>query len=242
MAVATLTPSLTAAAAAPPGAATAHRWYWRTGDDQGGPVTWDGLQSLAREGLLRPSDSVCREGANRWVRADSARNDPEPPERATAVATPPVATPLVATPPVPTSSVATPSVATPIVGTPANLPPAAATHAVIAAMPVAPRPPVAPASPGHRPSARPGESHAGAAVLAFVCALVGLLKLGILMGALAVGGGLQARRRMIASGNRAGVGFAWAAIVVGAVDVTVVLVCLATYLLDVENPLPFHRR
>jgi hypothetical protein len=37
------------------------RWYWTHDGRQGGPVTWDELQGLAKRGSLRGSDLVLRE-------------------------------------------------------------------------------------------------------------------------------------------------------------------------------------
>jgi hypothetical protein len=65
------------------------RWYWVHNGRQGGPVTWDELQTLAKRGSLRADDLVLREGTQQWKPAATARAD-EP----TAGATSGVAQPL----------------------------------------------------------------------------------------------------------------------------------------------------
>jgi hypothetical protein len=72
------------------------RWYWVHDGRQGGPVTWDELQGLARRGSLRASDLVLREGTQDWKPAATARAD----ESAAAAATTGVRPP----PPIPVST------------------------------------------------------------------------------------------------------------------------------------------
>lgn len=71
--------------------AIASRWYWMHAGRRGGPVTWDELQDLARQGKLRADDWVWREGTEQWQRAGGARADGVPP--AAVVPPAPVAAP-----------------------------------------------------------------------------------------------------------------------------------------------------
>ena len=64
-------------------------WYWREGNEQHGPVTWEKLRSLAESGKVSPSDWVMREGWPDWKLACEANDSsidmaavgplPEPP-------------------------------------------------------------------------------------------------------------------------------------------------------------------
>ena len=77
-------------------------WYWREGNEQHGPVTWEKLQSLAESGKVSPSDWVMREGWPDWKLACEANDSsidmaavgppPEPPP----LPLPPVQPPLAA--------------------------------------------------------------------------------------------------------------------------------------------------
>jgi hypothetical protein len=51
------------------------RWYWARDGRQGGPITWEELQSMARTGMLRGHDLVWREGSPNWQPASTAQND-----------------------------------------------------------------------------------------------------------------------------------------------------------------------
>ena len=71
--------------------AIASRWYWVHEGRQGGPVTWDELQGLAKRGSLRASDLVLREGTQDWRPAAAARADePAAPAPSGAVMPPPI--------------------------------------------------------------------------------------------------------------------------------------------------------
>src|SRR6266566_4883687 len=52
------------------------RWFWMHDGTQGGPVSWEGLQALARAGQLRGTDLVLREGTSQWQPAAMAQNAP----------------------------------------------------------------------------------------------------------------------------------------------------------------------
>jgi hypothetical protein len=54
------------------------RWYWARDGKQGGPISWDELQSMARTGKLRGSDLVWREGSPNWQPASTAQNGDSP--------------------------------------------------------------------------------------------------------------------------------------------------------------------
>ena len=59
------------------------QWYIEREGVEYGPCTWDGLQALARQGTLRPTDLVRREGDTYFVPAHQARCDaPANPEGA----------------------------------------------------------------------------------------------------------------------------------------------------------------
>ncbi len=47
-------------------------WYYTSGGRQMEPVSTEQIQSLARDGRLKPTDMVWREGMPKWVRAGSA--------------------------------------------------------------------------------------------------------------------------------------------------------------------------
>jgi hypothetical protein len=47
----------------------AAEWYYTTNKQQMGPVSWDELQQLATQGLLRPNDLVWTDGMPEWVKA-----------------------------------------------------------------------------------------------------------------------------------------------------------------------------
>jgi ATP-binding cassette subfamily B protein len=46
-------------------------WYWAQGKQKVGPLTLEHLRQFAAAGLLRPSDMVLREGAQRWAPAST---------------------------------------------------------------------------------------------------------------------------------------------------------------------------
>lgn len=52
----------------------ASRWYWARDGKQGGPISWDELQSMARSGKLRGHDLVWQEGSPNWQPASTAQN------------------------------------------------------------------------------------------------------------------------------------------------------------------------
>jgi hypothetical protein len=85
------------------------RWYWVHDGRQGGPITWDELQALARRGRLRADDPVLREGTKLWKPAASARADePAPTDLNSTNAPPP-------SPPLPAGALAAPAAAATIV-------------------------------------------------------------------------------------------------------------------------------
>jgi hypothetical protein len=49
----------------------ANTWYYSQANQPRGPVTWEALTDLARDGSLRPADKVWREGTADWVAARS---------------------------------------------------------------------------------------------------------------------------------------------------------------------------
>ncbi len=107
----------------------------------------------------------------------------------------------------------------------ANWQQVAATSEVAGAMPVNPFPGqpgqpmgyAAPAYPvGYAPNA---VSYRKDAQNAMICSLVGLVCLGIILGTIGLIQGLNAKKKMAASGNFDGQGMATAAIVVGIVDI-----------------------
>jgi hypothetical protein len=51
---------------------TTAEWYWRRGTSEGGPITWDRLQTLAAAGKIGPHDQVRREGWTDWKLACQA--------------------------------------------------------------------------------------------------------------------------------------------------------------------------
>src|SRR3954447_16985439 len=51
------------------------QWYIEREGVEYGPCNWEGLQTLAREGTLRMTDLVRREGDTYWVPAHQARCD-----------------------------------------------------------------------------------------------------------------------------------------------------------------------
>ena len=51
------------------------RWFWSRDGKQGGPISWDELQTMARSGKLRGNDLVWREGSPNWQPACTARSD-----------------------------------------------------------------------------------------------------------------------------------------------------------------------
>ena len=60
-------------------------WYWREGETQHGPITWEKLQSLAECGKIAANDWVFREGWTDWKLACEAKDSgvepmPPPPE------------------------------------------------------------------------------------------------------------------------------------------------------------------
>ena len=69
--------------------AIASRWYWLNGSNQAGPITWDQLQDLAKQGKLRANDWVWREGAPQWQPAGTARGDDKGPTSGGTVPPPP---------------------------------------------------------------------------------------------------------------------------------------------------------
>lgn len=69
--------------------AIASRWYWVHEGRQGGPVTWDELQGLAKRGSLRASDLVLREGTQDWRPAATARADEPAAAASSGAVTPP---------------------------------------------------------------------------------------------------------------------------------------------------------
>jgi hypothetical protein len=75
------------------------RWYWVHEGRQGGPVTWDELQSLAKRGSLKADDLVLREGSSQWKPAASARADEPAATELNSTKTPP---------PIPAAAVAAP--------------------------------------------------------------------------------------------------------------------------------------
>jgi GYF domain 2 len=49
-------------------------WYWREGETQRGPVTWEKLQSMAVSGQVAPNDWIFREGWTDWKLACEAKD------------------------------------------------------------------------------------------------------------------------------------------------------------------------
>ena len=182
---------------APAGAA---RWYWRHNGGRCGPVSWGALQALAQVGKIAPHDLVCHVGTDRWVRADEACADFEPP-------------PELAT---------QPAAAVPTVETPCSDPVAAAAPRAAAVV------------------VRNREDQAGPAVAALACAAVGLFALGLLMGVLAVFGGIGALRGMSRSGNWRGSWIAVLAVVIGAFDVLRVASGLIAHAAGIALPVPIY--
>lgn len=120
-------------------------WYWREGETQRGPVTWEKLQSMAASGQVAPNDWVFREGWTDWKLACEAKDsDLE------AMPAPPDPPPL----PVPPQAVLSPvtPVAGPMPTAPPPIPmPPAETLAVAALMSNAAAVPLPPAVPLNLP-------------------------------------------------------------------------------------------
>ncbi len=49
------------------------QWYWMQGEQKLGPIETAGLKELVRNGQLRPTDLIWREGLPNWVHASQAR-------------------------------------------------------------------------------------------------------------------------------------------------------------------------
>lgn len=85
------------------------QWHIARGDKKHGPVTQESLQQIARNGKLRPTDLLWREGMGEWVLASSvpglfpAVSPPALPPQPVAYATPQSAG-YVASPPAPTTA------------------------------------------------------------------------------------------------------------------------------------------
>lgn len=63
------------------------QWYWVDRGTQKGPVSWQGLLSLAKAGKVRPTDLVLREGSQTWQPASTAKDvDNQPSSSAQPVA------------------------------------------------------------------------------------------------------------------------------------------------------------
>ena len=216
---------------------TGTMWFWRHDDQQGGPVTWDGLMALARAGKLRSSDPVLRQGTDQWVRADQARVEGPPGLPAAAPA------PMGQPPFVPPGAVpqAPPAYQPPQYHAsampPGALPPPGFAGAPTLAMghPGFMRMPAEGDFDGNGYAQGSGESHQGSAIASFVVSLVGLLIFGWLCGMIAIGTGLKALNGMKVSGNPSGRGLAIAGIVIGVLDLVGVLLFVAMRAMNVAG-------
>jgi hypothetical protein len=233
-------------------------WYWREGETQHGPITWEKLQSLAECGKIASNDWVFREGWADWKLACEAKDSgvepmpppPEPPPLPIlpqAVAPPPA----VAAVPVPPASIA------PVTFQPVPV-------AVSAALPVPlpplggaqmPLPPLAPQDSagdiGPMPPSPDGVSEgdvnqlrrvlrdgpdqaqpAGTfnfhAAAALAAALTGLMFLAFEMGLVAVGLGGWCLYASSVTGSSNGRNLALTAVGIGLLDVIFRILCATT--------------
>jgi hypothetical protein len=184
------------------------RWFFRTDGHEHGPVSWEVLQGLARDGDLRPTDPVRRSDQERWVPAGQARHEE-----------------VVIRPP----RTIEPAVAHRLAATLAA--DAAIIHAAPAAIRQAERNMARAVAPSLSPAAaRPG----GTALLALALALVGVFQLALPLGMLSLYLGGRAGTKLLRTRGPA-LYVAVTAVLTGAVDVCVSLWVLGTRLLEMHG-------
>jgi hypothetical protein len=186
------------------------RWFFRTDDHEHGPVSWEVLQGLARDGDLRPTDLVRRSDEERWLPAGQARHEEvviRPPRTIEPAVSHRLAAALAAD---------------------------AAVHAVPATAIRRPARDAARADalparyPGSAP--RPG----GTALLALALALVGVFQLALPLGMLSIYLGGRAGAKLLRD-RGPGLYVAVTAVLTGAVDVGVSLWVLGSRLMEMHG-------
>jgi hypothetical protein len=228
-------------------------WYWRQGEEQHGPITWEKLRSMAECGKIAPNDWVMRQGWPDWKLACEANDSGVDPT----IGPPPEPPPLL--PPLPPAT-------HPITNTaPPPMHPSFQVQAPVAMMPVSamgsaalpipmpmasmPLPSLAPDQtmdvgpttsddPSDRGADRlrrvlrdgpdreePGSEWNLAAVAALGASLTGLLVLAFEMGLLGVGLGGYCLYAASAGGNNNGKTLALTAVAIGGINVAFRVLC-----------------